>query len=123
MDTLVKDPVYVTGHQNPDTDSIVSAIAYAALRNALGDREYVAARLGNVSDETQRVLDKFDAEPPVLSQRPHPGAGSLRHPPAMATACHRHMGDHERATVPRLSSRSWRTTALYITTETLPPTA
>ena len=66
MDSIVKDPVYVTGHQNPDTDSIVSAIAYAALRNALGDREYVAARLGNVSDETQRVLDKFDAEPPVL---------------------------------------------------------
>ena len=62
MDSIVKDPVYVTGHQNPDTDSIVSAIAYAALRNALGDREYVAARLGNVSDETQRVLDKFDAD-------------------------------------------------------------
>ena len=38
----------------------------ANLYNALGDREYVAARLGNVSDETQRVLDKFDAEPPVL---------------------------------------------------------
>ncbi|MBP5273261.1 MAG: DHH family phosphoesterase, partial [Clostridia bacterium] len=62
MDTIAKDPIYVTGHQNPDTDSIVSAIAYAALRNALGDREYVAARLGNVSDETQRVLDRFDAE-------------------------------------------------------------
>ncbi len=66
MTETIKDPVYVTGHQNPDTDSIVSAIAYAALRNALGDREYVAARLGNVSDETQRVLDRFDAEPPVL---------------------------------------------------------
>ena len=66
MSEYIKDPVYVTGHQNPDTDSIVSAIAYAALRNALGDREYVAARLGNVSDETQRVLDRFDAEPPVL---------------------------------------------------------
>ncbi len=66
MDAIAKDPIYVTGHQNPDTDSIVSAIAYAALRNALGDREYVAARLGNVSDETQRVLDKFDAEAPVL---------------------------------------------------------
>ena len=26
------DPIYVTGHRNPDTDSIVSAIAYAALR-------------------------------------------------------------------------------------------
>ena len=34
------DPIYVTGHRNPDTDSIVAAIAYASLRNALGDREY-----------------------------------------------------------------------------------
>ena len=41
------DPIYVTGHRNPDTDSIVSAMAYAALQNALGNREYVAARLGH----------------------------------------------------------------------------
>ena len=37
------DPIYVTGHRNPDTDSIVAAMAYAALRNAVGDREYEAA--------------------------------------------------------------------------------
>ena len=39
------DPIYVTGHRNPDTDSIVAAMAYAALRNAVGDREYEAACL------------------------------------------------------------------------------
>ena len=60
------DPIYVTGHRNPDTDSIVSAMAYAQLRNALGDREYVAARLGRVSDETQLVLDRFGFEAPML---------------------------------------------------------
>ena len=60
------DPIYVTGHRNPDTDSIVSAMAYAQLRNALGDREYVAARLGRLSDETQLVLDRYGFEPPVL---------------------------------------------------------
>ena len=38
--SLYMDPIYVTGHRNPDTDSIVAAMAYAALRNALGDREY-----------------------------------------------------------------------------------
>ena len=59
------DTIYVTGHRNPDTDSIVAAMAYAALRNALGDREYVAACLGRVSDETQSVLDRFGFEPPV----------------------------------------------------------
>ena len=58
------DPIYVTGHRNPDTDSIVAAMAYAALRNALGDREYEAACLGRVSDETQLVLDRFGFQPP-----------------------------------------------------------
>ena len=53
------DPIYVTGHRNPDTDSIVAAMSYAALRNALGQREYEPACLGQVSDETQRVLDRF----------------------------------------------------------------
>jgi len=58
------DNIYVTGHRNPDTDSIVAAMAYAALRNALGDREYQAACLGHVSDETQIVLDRFGFEAP-----------------------------------------------------------
>ena len=60
------DTIYVTGHRNPDTDSIVSAMAYAALRNSLGDREYTAACLGRLSDETQAVLERFDSKPPQL---------------------------------------------------------
>ena len=58
------DPIYVTGHRNPDTDSIVAAIAYTALRNACGDREYQAACLGRVSDETNIVLERFGFQPP-----------------------------------------------------------
>ena len=58
------DTIYVTGHRNPDTDSIVAAMAYAALRNACGDRQYEAACLGHVSDETQIVLDRFGFQPP-----------------------------------------------------------
>ena len=60
------DTIYITGHRNPDTDSIVSAMAYAALKNALGEREYQAARLGQVSDETQAVLDRFGQKAPQL---------------------------------------------------------
>ena len=58
------EKIYVTGHRNPDTDSIVAAMAYASLRNALGDRNYEAACLGRVSDETQIVLDRFGFAPP-----------------------------------------------------------
>ncbi|MBO5340905.1 MAG: putative manganese-dependent inorganic diphosphatase [Oscillospiraceae bacterium] len=60
------ETIYITGHKNPDTDSIVSAMAYAALKNALGDRRYQAARLGQISDETQAVLDRFGVKPPQL---------------------------------------------------------
>lgn len=60
------ETIYITGHRNPDTDSIVSAMAYAALKNALGDRRYQAARLGQISDETQAVLDRFGVQPPML---------------------------------------------------------
>ena len=65
------DPIYVTGHRNPDTDSIVAAMAYAALRNAIGDREYEAACLGRVSDETQSLLDRFGFQPPVRIHSMH----------------------------------------------------
>ena len=58
------DPIYVTGHRNPDTDSIVAALAYAALRNACGDREFEAACLGEPSDETKIVLDRFGFKSP-----------------------------------------------------------
>ena len=56
--------IYVTGHRNPDTDSIVASMAYAQLRNALGDREYKAVRIGAINDETQRLLDHFGMEAP-----------------------------------------------------------
>ena len=59
-----QNPIYVTGHKNPDTDSIVSAIAYAALMNALGDRRYTAARLGTLSDETAHILERFGFSAP-----------------------------------------------------------
>ena len=56
--------IYVSGHRNPDTDSIVASMAYARLRNALGDREYKAVRIGAINDETQHMLDHFGFEPP-----------------------------------------------------------
>ena len=64
--SLFMDTIYITGHRNPDTDSIVAAMAYAALQNAMGSRQYQAARLGQISDETQIVLDRFGFQPPGL---------------------------------------------------------
>jgi len=82
------DPIYVTGHRNPDTDSIVGAMAYAALRNACGDREYEAACLGRVSDETQIVLDRFGFQPPKRITNMYTQVRDLEFdtPPILSTA-------------------------------------
>ena len=58
--------VWVTGHKNPDTDSICAAIAYAYLKNQLEDREYVPKRAGSINAETRYVLDYFHIDEPEL---------------------------------------------------------
>lgn len=82
------DTVFVTGHKNPDTDSIVSAMAYAALRNSLGNREYVAGRIGHVSDETQMVLERFGFSAPqwVKTMRTQVRDLDYDTPPALSRA-------------------------------------
>ena len=56
--------VYVSGHRNPDTDSICSAIAYSYLLNATYNA--VPVRLGEINRETEYVLKRFGVEHPVL---------------------------------------------------------
>lgn len=60
-----KDYLYVHGHRNPDTDSIVSAIAYANLKRELGHKA-IACRLGPLNEETMYILNRFNVEAPQL---------------------------------------------------------
>lgn len=60
----MREKVYITGHKNPDTDSICAAIAYAALKNKRKDVEAIPIRIGELNQETKFVLDKFGFEPP-----------------------------------------------------------
>jgi len=64
----MKDTVYVSGHKNPDTDSIISAICYADLKNRLGDVDAIPIRLGKLNQETKFVLDYFGVEAPILKE-------------------------------------------------------
>ena len=57
---------YVCGHRNPDTDSIVAAIAYSTLYRMLGESGYVPVRLGHVNDETAFLLQRFGFEAPAM---------------------------------------------------------
>ena len=62
----MKDIIYVTGHKNPDSDSICAAFAYSELKNKIGKIPVVPVRLGNVSQETQFILDYHGVESPQL---------------------------------------------------------
>lgn len=64
--SLPQRPISVIGHKNPDTDSICSAIAYAHLKNTVGPGVYEPRRAGQISRETQFVLEQFGAAAPRL---------------------------------------------------------
>ena len=49
----------IIGHRNPDADSICSAIAYAAFKDACGERGFVAARCGNSNARIDAILARF----------------------------------------------------------------
>jgi len=65
---MVRVPLtYVTGHRNPDTDSIAAAIGYAELRARLDpDTTYLPVRLGDLNAQTRWVLDRAGAAEPDL---------------------------------------------------------
>ena len=58
--------LYVVGHKNPDTDSICSAIAYAALKTKITDIPHEPRRAGQLNEETQYVLERFGVKAPRL---------------------------------------------------------
>jgi manganese-dependent inorganic pyrophosphatase len=62
----MKNVIYITGHKNPDTDSICSAIAYAEFKNKTGNVPAEPIRLGELNRETQFILDYFKVDSPKL---------------------------------------------------------
>jgi manganese-dependent inorganic pyrophosphatase len=59
--------IYVTGHRNPDTDSIAAAIGYAELKGRLDPHnEYTPVRLGDLNPQTRWVLERSGARQPDL---------------------------------------------------------
>lgn len=71
-------PVYVSGHRNPDTDSIGSAIGYAELKARLDpSTEYVPVRLGELNPQTRWVLEQAGAPAPELLPHIRLRAGDL----------------------------------------------
>ena len=57
--------IYITGHRNPDLDSLCSACAYARLKNLTDpDNEYIAIHCSPVSDSVRSQMEEMDLEIP-----------------------------------------------------------
>jgi manganese-dependent inorganic pyrophosphatase len=72
-------PIYVTGHVNPDTDSIAAAMGYAWLLRERDGVDTIAARAGAINPQTAWVLKYLDLEPPYLLTDASPRFESVLH--------------------------------------------
>ena len=61
--TAAREPILVTGHSNPDTDSTASAIAASYLLNQLG-KPAIPITQGPLNPETKYVLERFSVSSP-----------------------------------------------------------
>ncbi len=57
--------VYITGHRNPDIDSLCAASAYANLKNLTdSENEYIAIHCSPVSDQVREQMEAMELEVP-----------------------------------------------------------
>ena len=67
---MAGEEIHVIGHINPDTDSVCSAIAYAAFKRQMTGKNYTAKRAGQINSETRFVLQKFGVPEPRGTAHP-----------------------------------------------------
>lgn len=74
--------VYITGHRNPDLDSICSAYGYSVLKNMIDkDHTYHAVRCGHMSDAVKKQFALMGIEAPPYMKDVKPKVGDVMLPP------------------------------------------
>ncbi len=68
----MKNIIYILGHRNPDTDSMVSAVSLAELRTLQGVEGVVPARTGAANYQTEYIFNRLDIPLPILITNLHP---------------------------------------------------
>ncbi len=72
------DEILITGHRNPDMDSVCSAWAYARLKNRTDSGTvYTAVRCGHLNNQTKETFRGIGIEPPMLLKDVHPRVGDI----------------------------------------------
>ncbi len=70
--------IYVSGHQNPDVDSLASAYCYSWYRNTMdSDNTYLPIRCGNLTSGSRFLFTMAGLEPPDLRYSIAPRVGDV----------------------------------------------
>lgn len=70
--------VYITGHKNPDLDSVCSAFGYAVLKNMIDkENHYNAIRCGHLSDVLKKQFSFLSITPPPYLSDIRPKVGDV----------------------------------------------
>ena len=70
--------VYITGHRNPDVDSICSALGYASLKNLTDPaNEYVPVRASHLGDGMKKLLNEIGITAPPYMSNVYPRVGDV----------------------------------------------
>ena len=73
MESKIEPTIYIIGHKNPDTDSIASAVAYAALKRITSPSgAYLPARCGNVNNQTKYIFQRVGLPLPQMLKDAYP---------------------------------------------------
>lgn len=65
--------IYITGHRNPDLDSLCAAVSYARLKNLTDpDNEYIPVHCSPVSDGVKQQMEAMELEIPVYKKDVRP---------------------------------------------------
>ena len=74
--------VYITGHRNPDLDSLCAASAYARLKNLTDPaNEYIAIHCSPVSDSVRKQMETMGTEIPPYKKDVYPKVRDVMLPP------------------------------------------
>ncbi len=75
--------IYITGHKNPDLDSLCSAYAYSVLKSATdSENEYIPVRAGHLSDSVKAILNTLEIEAPPYMSNVYPKVSDVMLKPA-----------------------------------------
>ena len=67
------EEIFIFGHKNPDTDTVLSALILEAIEKTMGVNNVKAYRLGEINKETKYALDYFGVKEPDLLEEVEEG--------------------------------------------------